>query len=151
MGLPIDKVFSTIEQIVLDLGFILYDVEADQMGSNEVLRVLVQRSDYEAVDLDECVKITHALTPTLDNDENLANEYLLEVASPGIIKKLSKDFHFEQVIGQKIEVKTKKKIDGLSEKKIVDVLKEINDEQLVLESITIARVDVENATTTFEF
>ncbi len=151
MGLPIDKVFPTIEKIVVDLGYVLYDVESDKLGSNEVLRVLVQRADFDSVDLDDCVKITHGLTPTLDNDSNLANEYTLEVASPGIIRNLTRDFHFEQVIGQVIEVKTYKKLEGQAEKKITGKLVAIDDEQIELEELTINRSDVARAATTFEF
>lgn len=151
MGLPINKVLPSIEKIVTDLGYVLYDVEADKVGSNEVLRVLVQRSDLDSVDLDDCVKITHGLTPTLDNDDNLSSEYMLEVASPGIIRNLSKDFHFEQIIGQVIEVKTYKKLEGQSDKKIVDKLVAINDQEIILESITINRSDIAKASTTFEF
>ncbi len=151
MGLPIDKVFPTIEKIVVDLGYVLYDVESDKLGSNEVLRVLVQRADFDSVDLDDCVKITHGLTPTLDNESNLANEYTLEVASPGIIRNLTRDFHFEQVIGQVIEVKTYKKLEGQAEKKITGKLVAIDDEQIELEELTINRSDVARAATTFEF
>ncbi len=151
MGLPINKVLPTIEKIVSDLGYVLYDVESDKLGSNDVLRVLVQRSDFDSVDLDDCVKITHGLTPTLDNDSNLANEYMLEVASPGVIRNLSRDFHFEQVIGQVIEVKTFKKLEGQPEKKITGKLVEFNDQEVVLDTITINRSDIAKASTTFEF
>ncbi len=151
MGLPINKVLPSIEKIVSDLGYVLYDVESDKLGSNEVLRILVQRIDFESVDLDDCVKITHGLTPTLDNDSNLSNEYMLEVASPGVIRNLSKDFHFEQVLGQVIEVKTYKKLEGQAEKKITDKLISFNDQEIELESVTINRSDIARASTTFEF
>ncbi|WOO88902.1 hypothetical protein R2F61_08535 [Mollicutes bacterium LVI A0078] len=151
MGLPINKVLPTIEKIVDDLGYVLYDVESDKLGSNEVLRVLVQRADFDSVDLDDCVKITHGLTPTLDNDSNLANEYMLEVASPGVIRNLSKDFHFEQVIGQVIEVKTFKKLEGQESKKIIDKLVSVSEDEIELETVKINRSDVAKASTTFEF
>lgn len=151
MGLPINKVLPTIEKIVDDLGYVLYDVESDKLGSNEVLRVLVQRADFDSVDLDDCVKITHGLTPTLDNDSNLANEYMLEVASPGVIRNLSKDFHFEQVIGQVIEVKIFKKLEGQESKKIIDKLVSVSEDEIELETVKINRSDVAKASTTFEF
>lgn len=151
MGLPIDKVLPTIEKIVADLGYVLYDVESDKLGSSNVLRILVQRSDFDSVDLDDCVKITHGLTPTLDNDSNLSDEYMLEVASPGVIRNLSRDFHFEQVIGQVIEVKTFKKLEGQPEKKITGKLIEFNEQEVVLDTITINRSDIAKASTTFEF
>ncbi len=151
MGLPINKVLPAVEKIVSDLGYILYDIESDKMGSNEVLRVLVQRADFESVDLDDCVKITHGLTPTLDQDSNLSSEYVLEVASPGVIRNLTKDFHFEQVIDQIIEVKTYKKLEGQEQKTITGKLVSIDDEQIVLDSLTINRSEVARASTTFEF
>lgn len=151
VGLPVSKIFTSIEKIVRNLGYVLYDVESDKMGSNDVLRVLVQRSNYESVDLDDCVKITHGLTPTLDNDSNLKDEYMLEVASPGVIRTLSKDFHFEQVKGQVIEVKTSKKLEGQESKKIMGKLVNITDDSIELENITINLNDVQKASTTFEF
>lgn len=151
MGLPINKVLPSIEKIVADLGYILYDVETDKLGSNEVLRILVQRENYDSVDLDDCVKITHGLTPTLDNDPSLANEYMLEVASPGVIRTVSKDFHFDQVIGQVVEVKTYKKLEGQETKKIIGKLVAYNDVEIELEDITIYKNDVAKVMTTFEF
>lgn len=151
MGLPINKVKPIIEEIVDQMGFVLYDVEEDKLGSNDVMRVLVQRQAAESVDLDDCVKITHGLTDVLDDLPELANEYMLEVASPGIIRNLLVDFHFEQVIGQTIEVKVKTKIEGFDSKNIVGKLVSFNEQTITLEGCEIERSNIAKAATTFEF
>ncbi len=151
MGLPINKVKPIIEEIVDQMGFVLYDVEEDKLGSNDVMRVLVQRQAAESVDLDDCVKITHGLTAVLDDLPELANEYMLEVASPGIIRNLLVDFHFEQVIGQTIEVKVKSKVEGFDSKNIVGKLVSFNEQTITLEGCEIERSNIAKAATTFEF
>ncbi len=151
MGLPINKVLPSIEQIVDDLGYVLYDIEEDKLGTNDVMRILVQRQDGEGVDLDDCVKITHGLTPTLDNHPSLKDEYMLEVASPGVIRPLSKDFHFEQVLGETIEVTTYHQLDGFDTKKISGKLVLYNETSVTIDDFEIKRSEIKKASTTFEF
>lgn len=151
MEIPISKLQNDIEVIVTDLGYQLYDIEQETVGSTQVLRVLVQRGENESVDLDDCVKISHGLTPKLDNDPNLVNEYTLEVASPGIIRPLRTDNHLQQVIGQTILVKTKKKLDGFESKNIESKLLSFSDSEVVLEAVAIDRNVIKGMETTFEF
>ncbi len=150
MGLPLSKVLPTINEVISNLDYILYSVEEDKMGTNDVLRVFVQRSSFESVDLDDCVKITHELTKVLDEDQNLVNEYVLEVASPGIIRELKEKFHFEQVVNQNIEVKVKNITDN-EDQIINDKLISVEAEKLVFENATIDFTNVISAKTTFEF
>lgn len=151
LEIPINKLQATIEKIVNDLGYQLYDIEQDAMGANNVLRVLVQRIDNDGVDLDDCVKITHGLTPVLDNDPNLTSEYMLEVASPGIIRNLRTDEHLQQVVGETIFVKTTKLIPQFPSKEITDKLVDFSEDVIVVSSGEIPRNLIKHMETTFEF
>ena len=45
------------------------------------------------------------ISPILDVDEPMSGEYILEVSSPGIERKLKKKEHFISSVGEKVRVK----------------------------------------------
>lgn len=51
----------------------------------------------------------------LDKEDFIADSYILEVSSPGLGRTLKKDRHFANSIGQDVEVKLFKPLDGCKE------------------------------------
>ncbi len=146
-----NNIFSLVENEVRNNGYILYDIEIDKLGASDVLRILIQRSDYDSVDLDDCVKVTHALTPILDNESSLDKEYMLEVASPGVIRTLKTDEHLKQVVGQLLEITTYSKLPDFEQKTFKSILKSYCDDELILDAGIVKRNDIKKMSTTFEF
>jgi len=57
------------------------------------------------VNLDLCATISHELSPFLDVHPPMSQAYRLEISSPGIERKLTKQVHFENAIGEKVKLK----------------------------------------------
>uniref|UniRef100_UPI00388D4666 ribosome maturation factor RimP n=1 Tax=Treponema sp. TaxID=166 RepID=UPI00388D4666 len=64
------------------------------------------------INIDECETVSRILSEALDQENLIQTAYQLEVSSPGAERKLTKEWHFEKVLGKKIELSLYAPIDG---------------------------------------
>jgi ribosome maturation factor RimP len=90
---------------------------AEQGGP--VLRVMIELPDAATlpkevgVTLDDCTRVSRALSPVLDEDDTLIEgAYRLEVSSAGIERPLVKAHDFERYAGRQVHVSTRKPVDA---------------------------------------
>lgn len=91
----------------------IYDVEYVKEGSEWYLRVYIDKPD--GVDINDCVKVSRALSEKMDEKDFIEDAYILEVSSPGLGRTLKKDKHFEKSIGMEVDLKTFRPVDGCKE------------------------------------
>ena len=84
------------------LGLIIWDVRFVKEGTDWYLRVIIDRE--EGVDLNDCVDMSHLLSPALDKADPIPQSYCLEVMSPGIERELTRPEHFEAYEGLPVTV-----------------------------------------------
>lgn len=99
----------------------LYLVSVKIAPSN---RILVEIDSFDGVSIENCVELTRHIESKLDRE---VEDYELEVASAGLTEPFKVKKQYEKNIGNEIEVLT---IDG---KKQSGILKEVNDDNFVLE------------------
>jgi ribosome maturation factor RimP len=95
---------QTIEQIVVDAGALLYDIELVKEDSSMIYRIYITNPNG-GVSLDLCAKISNLLSPILDTNPPTSQNYYLEVSSPGLERKLTKPLHFTSSIGSLVKYK----------------------------------------------
>lgn len=91
------------EPLAQELGLALWDVQFVKEGADWVLRLIIDKDG--GVSIDDCVDMTHAIDPVLDREDPIPQEYLLEVSSPGLERKLSRPEHFEAWLGKPVRAK----------------------------------------------
>lgn len=96
-----------ITKIVESCGVSLYDTEIASEFDKKIFRIYI--TSQEGINLDKCAEISRILSPIFDVEPPLDGEYLLEVSSPGIERKLIKPEHFTASIGEKVKIKLKDK------------------------------------------
>lgn len=95
-----------------ELGYDIYWVQYVKEGPYWYLRVFVDRES--GVNVDDCEKISKMLSPVLDEEDYIAENYFLEVSSPGIERELFCDEHLTKYTGQKVRINLfKGKADGI--------------------------------------
>ncbi len=124
-----DRVYSLIKEAVEEQGVVLWDVRFLKEGASWYLRVFIDSGN--GITIDDCTNVSHAIDPIIDQADPIDKAYYLEVCSPGIEKELTRPFHFESVIGQRVKLKLYKAID--SKKEFRGILKSA-DEKLTLET-----------------
>ncbi len=102
-----------LKPIAQSAGVSIYDVEYVKEGSDMYLRAYIDKDG--GVTIDDCETVSRALSDRLDADDYVEEAYILEVSSPGLGRKLKKPRHYMQSIGEKVEIKTYKPIDGCKE------------------------------------
>ena len=101
-------------QPILDArGFVLWDVEYVKEGADYYLRAYIDKEG--GITIDDCVDVSRTLSDELDREDFIADAYILEVSSPGLGRTLKKDKDYERSIGQQVDIKTYKPIDGRKE------------------------------------
>ena len=108
----VQKVTQIIEPTLADMGFALVRVLYQGADTNNTLQIMVERSDYSAMQADDCEKISRSLSAILDVEDVIANRYLLEVTSPGIDRPLVKLSDYERFKGREAKIETLIPVDG---------------------------------------
>lgn len=142
---------ALLEPIVAEYGVRIYDVEYVKEGSDWYLRAYIDKD--EGVTIDDCENVSRALNVKLDEEDYIADAYILEVSSPGLGRKLTKERHFLQSMGEEIEVKTYKPID--KQKEFVGNLKAYDNGNVTIDmdgkEVTFAKEEIANVRLTFDF
>lgn len=91
-------------------GVRVYDVDYSKEGPDYYLRLYIDKDG--GVNIGDCENVSRAMSDALDEHDFIQDAYTLEVSSPGLGRTLTKDRHFAQSIGEKVEGTTYKPFDG---------------------------------------
>lgn len=146
---------SRTEELLLPIaeraGVHIYDVEYVKEGSDWYLRAFIDKDG--GVDIVDCENVSRELSAELDRYDYIAEAYILEVSSPGLGRTLRRERHFINSMGEEVEIKTYKAIDG--QKEFVGILKEYNNGDVTIESDGEQRIfpkaDIASVRLTFDF
>ena len=142
-------------------GVDMVDVRYQREPEGAVLRVLIEQPGAEklppgaGVTLDDCRRVSRALSDVLDADELvLPGQYRLEVSSAGVERPLTKALDFEHYAGREVQVSTKTAVEG--RKTFSGTLGGLRDDQVLLrdskgEDLTLPLDEVAKAHLVFRF
>ncbi len=106
----IDSVMTLVKPYADSLGLELWDVKLVKEGDSLILRLIIDKEG--GVTMDDCVNLSHAVDEPLDELDPIDESYSLQVSSPGIERKLERDWHFKKYIGSKVMFKLPKAVNG---------------------------------------
>lgn len=144
------KIFEELEPIINGLNISLYDVIYEKEGKDFYLRIFIEKDG--GVDISDCENVNNAINDILDEKDFIKGHYYLEVSSAGLEKTLRLDKHFEDNIGNKIQISLYKPINN--SKNVIGILKDYNDEKVIVESdeiIEINKNDISLIKTVFDW
>ena len=124
----IEKLNKLTLPIVQSNGFELYYLEYVKEGGENIFRVYIESEN--GIALDDCVKVSRAISDMLDVEDPITDEYNLEVSSPGVFRTLFTEEHIRRYLDNPVILTLKSLING--KKKYEGILRELNEENLVL-------------------
>ncbi|HNP65418.1 MAG TPA: ribosome maturation factor RimP [Woeseiaceae bacterium] len=124
-----DELREMLEPTVERLGYELTDLEVRLGSKGGLVRATIDKP--EGIGLDDCEKVSLAVSALLDVEDPVAGEYNLEVSSPGLDRKLTKVEHFQRFEGQIVKVTMRFPIEG--RRRFRGKLLSSNDENIVVE------------------
>lgn len=129
-----------LEPIAAANGVEIYDVEYVKEGADYYLRAYIDKP--EGVNILDCENVSRVLSDKLDEADLIPDAYILEVSSPGLGRKLTKDRHLERSIGDDVEVKLYKPMEGTKQKEFSGTLVSFDASGIT--------VDIDGTQTVFE-
>lgn len=132
-------------------GVEIYDVEYVKEGGDFYLRAYIDKPD--GVDINDCERVSRALSDVLDEKDFIEGAYVLEVSSPGLGRTLKKDKHLEKSLNEEVEVKTYKPVDKCKEFR--GILRAYDENSITIETesgnLVFAKTDIAVIKLAFDF
>jgi len=129
-----DALMRLLEPPIEALGYELvrYRVCAGRAGRSFTIFIDRRADDPQgSITVDDCARVSHAVSQVLEIEDPIKGHYTLEVSSPGFDRILRKREHFERFIGERVFAEMKLPING--RRRFVGVLKGIADDSIVVE------------------
>jgi len=105
------QVEELLRPIAARLGLETVDIALSGEGHRTVLRVVMDRLEG-GITVEECARVSEALSRQLDLYDLFEDPYTLEVSSPGLDRPLRNDADFRRFAGKKAELKTYGPVEG---------------------------------------
>ena len=121
------KVRELAEPLAKELGLSVWDVQYNKEGAEWVLRIYIDKEG--GVGIDDCVDMSHAIDPVLDREDPVPQEYVLEVSSPGLNRKLTRPEHFQAYLEEPVRARLIRPLED-GTKELEGLLMEADDDRL---------------------
>ena len=109
-----DELEREIERRVTALGYDLVELERAGSKARPILRVRIEAPGSTepgaGVKVEDCTRVSRSLEEYLDEAEEIAERYMLEVSSPGVERPLVKAADYRRFAGREVAVKTTTKL-----------------------------------------
>ena len=125
----VKKIEEDIIPLLDDLGYRLFRVTFSG-GKGGVLQIMAENKDDRPLSLDDCTKISRAVSAKLDVEDYIKYNYMLEVSSPGLDRPLIRVEDFDKYRGRQAKVELRNPINR--QKKFVGVIKSRNGGEITL-------------------
>ena len=135
-----EKIEKLTLKAINDLGYSLYDVEYVKEGKDYFLRIYID--SQKGIDLDDCEKVSNAITEVLDKEDYIKEQYFLEVSSPGVERVLRKEKHLKDNLETEIQIKLFKPLDG--QKQYKGILKSFDKDYITILNSKEIKIDRKN-------
>ena len=120
-----------LEPIISGLGY--ETVRIMTIGqANPTLQIMIDKLDGTEIVVDDCAKVSRAISEVLDEKDPIKDRYNLEVSSPGLDRPLTKIDHFKRFAGNEAKVETNVLVEN--RKRFKGIIKSVDDKnQVILE------------------
>ena len=124
------RVWHVFEPCLDEQHYEIVEVEFVSQGRTKVLRIYIDKPDG-GITHEDCVAVSQLLSPMLDEDDFIAEDYTLEVSSPGINRPVRKPQDFERFAGEQMKLVAQAASEG--RRRYTGILKGFEDGLILIE------------------
>ena len=99
-----------LRPVVESMGFVFWGLEFISAGKQSMLRVFIDHAD--GITVDHCAQVSRQISSVLDVEDPIAQEYSLEVSSPGMDRPIFTLEQYAALAGNIVEVRLRMAFDG---------------------------------------
>ena len=125
-----DQLGELLGPVVANLGYELWEIEYAPRAGGGLLRLYIDSPD--GISVDDCEKVSRAVSAVLDEADPIPNEYTLEVSSPGLDRVLRTQAHFARFASERVKVEMIQQING--RKRFQGRLQKVGESEITLET-----------------
>ncbi|TDQ82358.1 ribosome maturation factor RimP [Dongia mobilis] len=126
-----DQIEAMIRPSIEALGYEV--VRVTLAGSTrKVLQVMAEPADGRVMSVEDCARVSRAISAVLDVEDPISGAYSLEVSSPGIDRPLTRPKDYDRFAGHEAKFETHEPVDG--RKRFKGVLKGVRNDAVEIES-----------------
>lgn len=104
---PLEKrIFDIAAPVITDLGFALVAVKTRSEEGSQTVQVMAEDPATGRLGIDDCTKISKAISVVMDVEDPIKGRYRLEVSSPGIDRPLTREQDFDKYAGFEAKLET---------------------------------------------
>ena len=97
--------------VLRDLGYRLVRVKISSAAGAATIQIMAERPDG-TMSIEDCERVSVALSPVFDVEEPMAQAYRLEISSPGIDRPLVRESDFARAVGHEARVEMAVGVNG---------------------------------------
>lgn len=106
-----EDLLEIIAPVVAATGYDLWGIEFRPHGRGQsLLRIYIDHE--EGISVDDCEKVSREVSRMLDVEDPIRGEYVLEVSSPGLNRRLFFLEQYHHFCNEEIQIKTHRLING---------------------------------------
>ena len=136
----VTQIYEMVKPIADELNYEIYHVEYVKENGEYYLRIYIEKEG--GITLSDCEALSRRVSDLMDEKDPIPEAYFLEVSSPGLNRTLFTEAHYKRFVGREVMVKLAKAIDG--KKSVKGILKEANEENIIVEADTLISIPKEN-------
>lgn len=81
-------------------------------GRRPQLQIMAEKTGGAPTDVEDCARLSRALSPVLESEDPISDPYVLEVSTPGIDRPLTRPGDFGRWIGHAARIELARPMDG---------------------------------------
>ena len=126
------KIIKLLSEPLKIVGFDLIEVKVSTQNAKKTIQLYIDSPN--GIRIDDCVTVNQITKNIFVKTNQYYKDYVLEVSSPGIFRKLKTPDHFKSSTGKRIKVHLEKKIEGLMT--VTGDLQKCNEETICIQPDT---------------
>ena len=144
------KIISLLSEQLKIAGFDLIEVKVGIVNAQKTIQLYIDSPN--GIHIDDCVNVSQITKNIFGKTNQYYKDYVLEVSSPGIFRKLKTPDHFKFSTGKRIKVHLQKKIEGFltvtgdlqkCDEETICILPDTNGSDMIIPYSLISRANLE--------
>lgn len=127
-----ERIEEIITPTLEDMGFLPVRI----LKTGKALQLMIEKENGDNVSLDECGKVSTAISAVLDVEDIIQDKYMLEISSAGMDRPLVKLKDFQKFEGKLVKIEAKFPIEEYGYRKFKGIIKSVKDNLIKFENIS---------------
>jgi len=144
------KIISLLSEPLKIVGFDLIEVKVGMLNAQKTIQLYIDSPN--GIQIADCASVNQITKNIFGKTNQYYKDYVLEVSSPGIFRKLKTPDHFKSSTGKRIKIHLQKKIEGLMtltgdlqkcDEETICILPDTNGSDMIIPYSLISRANLE--------